>query len=228
MGKLRTTLCFSAFILFVMSSCSVNAVSSHTSLSQDSLLEQDLSSVFAISDQNRFEKKYLYDSSGEVENARVVEEAEYYKLVLIENAYFYYIYDENYKIAKSEGPLYRPPRISMVDDYIVRVSKSAGPQKATTSSYYYNVKMDVFSRVFYAIHDHNNGRVAYNASYNMVVVRDIFDKTKYYQEFTNFKEPLAGPEPIQDVEFVNDGASIAITYLTGVDFRRVTEVFDLP
>ena len=61
-----------------------------------------------------------------------------------------------------------------------------------------------------------------------VVVRDIFDRTKIYQEITDFKEPFSEMiEPITNVKFVNGGACVEITYLTGNNYREVIEAFEL-
>ena len=61
-----------------------------------------------------------------------------------------------------------------------------------------------------------------------VIVRDIFDKTEYYKEISSFQKPFSDVvEPITDVKFVNDGTGIEVSYLTGVDYKEVTEIIKL-
>ena len=116
----------------------------------------------------------------------------------------------------------------MVNDHLVKFTISAGPQISTQWGYYYDTKKDVFSRVFYGIYDQSNGRVAYDGM-DKLIVRDIFDKTSYYQEISSFKEPLSNAtDPITDVKFTNNGASVEVTYLSGADYKKVTETINLP
>ena len=173
------------------------------------------------------EQSALDSTINKTEKIDIVENTEYYKLTENNNLYYCLIFDESHNVVKSDGPYNSEPNISMANDHLVKFTMSAGPQISTQWGYYYDIKKDVFSRVFYGIYDQSNGRVAY-AGKDMVIVRDIFDKTNYYQEISSFKEPLSKViDPITDVKFTNAGASVEVTYLSGVDYKKVTETINL-
>lgn len=58
----------------------------------------------------------------------------------------------------------------------------------------------------------------------MLIVQDMFDKSKYYRtferDFTLMSNPVAA-------EFINDGKQLRITYKTQTDQREATEILDL-
>jgi len=163
----------------------------------------------------------------DIANAEVIAETDYYKLIYLNLRYYCFIYDDNHNVAKTEGWLTTKPQLSIVDGYIVKFTLQPGTGIGTQWGYYYDTKADVFSNVFQSIFSEQGGKVAYGGL-DKVIVRDIFDKTKYYKEFSTFKQPLAkSADPITDVKFANKGKSIKVTYLTGADLRSVSEVFDL-
>lgn len=162
-----------------------------------------------------------------MENAQIVDENEYFKIMLSDNLYYCEIYDENNNIVKSDGPFNRLPKISISDDNFVKLTVQAGTGISTQWGYYYDIKKDCFSRIFYSIFDEYNDRMIFRDK-NKIIVRDIFDKTEYYYEIDSLKNSLSqSSEPFRKVQFVNDGESIEITYLTGNDYHEVTEVFNL-
>jgi len=216
MIKLKVLIGIMISALFILSSCTISSSATDPSSNLDRLKKQE-------STENK-NQPLLIDL---LENAETIEETAYYKLVCSDFMFYYCIYDGNHVVVKTDGPFNRQPRISMADEYLVKVTLQAGTGLGTQWGYYYDINKDVFSRVFYAIHDQQNGMVAYGVL-NRIIVRDIFDKTKYYQEITSFKEPLSEvAEPITKVEFVNDGDKIRVTYLTGSDCKEVTEIFIL-
>lgn len=147
--------------------------------------------------------------------------------MLSDNLYYCEIYDENNNIVKSDGPFNKLPKISISDDNLVKLTVQAGTGISTQWGYYYDIKKDCFSRIFYSIFDEYNGRMIFRDK-NKIIVRDIFDKTEYYYEIDSFKNSLSqSSEPFRKVQFVNDGERIEITYLTGNDYHEVTEVFNL-
>lgn len=157
----------------------------------------------------------------------VIEEADFYKITYADSMYYYCLFDENHNVVKSDGPLNRKPEIIMVDDHLVRFTTQSGTGIGTQWGYYYDAEKDVFSRVLNSILDQNDGKVAYRSN-GGVIVRDIFDKTKFYQEFSLFKEPFAETvDPIVKGNFSQDGRSIEITYLSGDEYREVTEIVEL-
>ncbi len=162
-----------------------------------------------------------------MKNAQIVDENEYFKIMLSDNLYYCEIYDENNNIVKSDGPFNKLPKISISDDNLVKLTVQAGTGISTQWGYYYDIKKDCFSRIFYSIFDEYNDRMIFRDK-NKIIVRDIFDKTEYYYEIDSFKNSLSqSSEPFRKVLFVNDGESIEITYLTGNDYHEVTEVFNL-
>ena len=81
--------------------------------------------------------------------------------------------------------------------------------------------------LFYGISDQRDGKVVY-IDVDRVVVRDIFNQSKYYCEFSKFNNPLSDvAEPIVNATFLGSGNQIQITYLTGAEYMEVTEVFEL-
>jgi len=188
--------------------------------SMQSLPESD---VLSVSDQETLPRTV----EEVIERAEPIEETEYYTVFRYDSVKYYLIFDDNHDVARMEGPFGRSPRISMADEQLVKFTMQQGTGIATQWGYYYDVEKDVFSRVFHAIQDEYDGKVAYGAT-EKVIVRDIFDKTKYYLEINSFEEPFSrSVETIVNVEFVNDGTSIEVTYITGADYRKVSEVFNL-
>lgn len=164
-----------------------------------------------------------------IENTQIIDENEYYKVMESDNLYYYEIYDENNNIVKSDGPLNREPHLSMSDEHTVKFTLQAGTGISTQWGFYYDTENDRFSDTFYSIFDEYNGRMIFRDR-EKIIVRDIFDKSKYYYEIDSdsYTNPLLqSSEPFSKVQFVNNGESIEITYLSN-DYHEVTEVFDLP
>lgn len=161
-----------------------------------------------------------------VGHAEIVDESEYYKLVCSELTYYYYIFDENHNIVKSDGPFNKQPCITMVND-LVKITQQTGTGLGTQWGFYYHTKMDVFSRVFQCIYDQYDGMVAF-CDMDKVIVRDIFDKTKFYWEISTFKKPFSKMiDPITNARFIHGGEYIEISYLTGDSYQEVFEMIKL-
>lgn len=196
--------------LFILSACSISSNSLDTS-----------------STQSLTEGNNPYISADDIKDVETTEETAYYKIVYSDFMYYYYIFDENHNVVKSDGPLNREPRISMVNDHLIRFTSQSGTGIGTQWGYYYDTKADVFSRIFQSIYDQWDSKVTYVEG-KKVVVRDIFDKTEYYQEISSFKNTFSEvAEPITNVEFVNDGTSIEVSYLVGLDCKEVAETIKL-
>lgn len=167
-------------------------------------------------------------------NPYAIEEQEYYQLMGSDNyIYYYYIFDKNKNVVKEEAHT-RFPHISLIEGYLVKVWIQAGTGVSTRWTYYYDVNNDRFSETFGPVFDERNDRIAHvewDTIYKLIV-RDIFDKEKYYYEITSFNEPLAEIiDPFVDIKFSDNGRQVQVTYLTGKDyesFREVTEIIDLP
>ena len=219
MIKQKVFICILLSILLMLSACSHSSDPSDTSSSRiisDASLGGDISS-----DNSSF------FSVDDIKNAEIIEENEHYKVVYWDFMYYYNIFDENHRIVKSDGPLSRKPNILMVSDHLVRFTLQAGTGIGTQWGYYYDTKMDMLSSIFQCIFDQCNGKVAYGGV-NKVIVRDIFDETKYFFEISSFKESFSNVvEPITNVEFTDSGASVKVSYLTGVNYQEISENFDL-
>ena len=170
----------------------------------------------------------IVSTANVIENeSEVLEETDFYKITYADSMYQYYLFDENHNVVKSDGPLKLKPDIIVIDEHLVRFTTQSGTGIGTQWGYYYDGKKDVFSRVFNSIFDQHRELVAYRSN-GGVIVRDIFDKTKFYQEISSFKEPFAETvDPIVKAEFSEDGKSIEITYLSGDDYKEVTEYAEI-
>jgi hypothetical protein len=165
-------------------------------------------------------------SADNIKNAEIVEEREYYKIINVKSMYYYYIFDENHDVAKTGGPFNKRPSILELDNHIKFILQ-AGTGIGTQWGFYYDIKKDAFSRIYQCIYDQYDGKVAYG-DVNKVILRDIFDKTIYYQEISNFKEAFSEvAEPVTNVKFVDDGTSVEVSYLTGSNYQEITESFKL-
>lgn len=210
MSKQKIFTCILLPFLFILPACSTSSNPLDTSSTQS--LTQGNSPYISVDD---------------IKNVETIEETEYYKIIYSDFMYYYYLFDENHNVVKSGGPLNREPHISMVNDHLIKFTLQSGTGIGTQWGYYYDTKADVFSRIFQSIYDQWDSKVAYG-EVKKVIVRDIFDKTVYYQEISSFKKPFSEvAEPITNVKFVNDGTSIKVSYLTGLDYKEVAEIINL-
>jgi len=162
----------------------------------------------------------------DIENPKIIEEAKYYRLLRGNNhLYYYYVYDDNKEVVDEGGFYWRSPRISMVDDDIVKFCIQMGTGVSTSSTFYYSAKKDVLSRTFHSVYDETDELLIFS-DHKKLIVRDIFDKTAFCREFTDFGNMSDVVEPFVNAEFINE-RQIKVTYLTGGDFREATEIIDL-
>jgi len=161
-----------------------------------------------------------------IENLYVVEEAKHYEILKKGFDYYYYIYDDNRAIVYMSGFDFKMPKVTMVNDDIIKFRTQVGTGIGTSTTFYYNSKRDVLSRWFNSVYDETDEVVVFSY-YKKLIVRDIFDKTIYYREFTEFNNISDITEPFITVEFTNDGKSMEVTYFTGEDYQEFTEIVDL-
>jgi len=171
------------------------------------------------------------DSDDISEIGKVISEGKYYRLIYSDLEYYFYLYDENQEEVQREGPFHREPNISVRDETLVKFTMQMGTGIGTQWGYYYNAEKDVVSRIFQSIFDETDELVAFGGfirGCDRLIVRNIFDKTVYYCEFTEFSNELAPMiDPFQTVVFINNGKQIEVTYLAGTDYQKVTEIIDL-
>lgn len=150
---------------------------------------------------------------------RTVYEDKYYRVYVENSEYYYCIYDETGEVVDSGSTSSRLPHISLIDDHTVKFTLQTGTGLGTQWGYYYNAERDVRSRIFMCIYDEYGGKTVYG-DVERIIVRDIFDKTKYYREISSFKNPLSDSvEPIINANFINNGRSVKVIYLTGKDYQ---------
>ena len=163
----------------------------------------------------------------DLEKMDVLEETDFYRIKASESLYYFELLDNNDSIVLFDGPFSKLPKINMLEKGLVKVSVQAGLGNGTRWSFFYDINKDAFSRVFYCVYAQENGLVAYGEK-GKVVVRDIFDKSNYYEEFAEFSLPFSSvAEPILNVEFINASTGIMVTYFTGDLFEKTTEKFVL-
>ena len=151
-----------------------------------------------------------------------IDKTEYYEVHYSDYMYYYSIFDKNHNIVKS-GKTPKMPHISIINDKLVRVIVQSGAGTETQGGYYFDVENNVMSDIFYSIFDQNDDMVAFG-NYDKVIVQNIFDQNKYYQEISHFSRPFSNTVmPIVDARFTDDGSSIQIKYLTGEEFEEVSE-----
>ena len=161
---------------------------------------------------------------------KLIEENQLYKITCEADGYYCYFYNFDRNVTQEKGPMLKMPRLKVVDNNYVKLTVQAGTGRSTQWGYYYDAKNNRFSETFEWIFDEFEGLVAYgdyDGENVYVTVRDIFDKTVFYQEIKNFKNEFSvAIEPIVNVEFVGNN-TISVTYLTGEDYQKVTELFTL-
>ena len=151
-----------------------------------------------------------------------------YYLITEENGLFSYtIYDEKMNAVRAEDNLTKRPEISMVSDCVISVTEQAGTGIATSFTYYYDVENNRFSNTYQGVFDQRDDLVIY-ATYDKVIIRDIFIDDGYYQEISTFCAPFSPAAfPFINAEFVDDTSSVRITYFSGTEYEEVSELFEL-
>ena len=159
------------------------------------------------------------------EESRIVNKSKYYEIIKINNLYYYTIFKKNGNVSERSAYFPKRPEI-LIQDELIRISYQSGTGSYTKWSYYYDVDNDRFSRYFYSVYDKYDDMIAYG-SQNEIIIENIFGG-KIYKRIKKFNYPLScTTEPFIDAKFNEDGTILKVTYLTGDDYQRVTENFDL-
>lgn len=179
----------------------------------EEISDSDEHGVYKVSDE------YTLSDSDAIDTGK------YYALYYKNQEYTFRIFDSEGNIAK-QGRCWRYPKISEVNDSTVLFTLQMGTGLSTQWGFFYDCENNIRSDKFYCIYDHADSIFAYGAP-KKVIVRSIFSDD-YYREFTEFENPLADcVEPILYAEFSDDAKTITITYLTGEDYREVSQDFSL-
>jgi len=163
------------------------------------------------------------------QHTEAIESRSFYQITQAENGTFSCVFfDKQGNILKSEGPFGKEPHVTMLNDYIISFIVQAGTGAGTNWGYYYNAETSTFSDIFHSIHGQTDSLVVYSEN-DTLIVQDIFDATALHYTYADFQNPFANTvEPFVKVEFINDATMLRVTYLTGTDYEKVTEIFDIP
>lgn len=172
--------------------------------------------------------KYVHEEV--TRNEEILEDSTYYKVLLSNSQYYCTFYHKNHQVVRVDGPYSKIPIVSVVNDSnptLLRLTIQTGTGIGTQYGYFYLVDEMKFSETFQSILDQSENLVAY-IDKEKVVVRDIFDKTKYDKEISDFRDPFSNvAQPITNASFSEDSKTITVTYLTGDNFREVNETFEI-
>lgn len=163
---------------------------------------------------------------------------------LIESTNIYDIYkigfNYNYRIFNKKGDIKlerenetRCPYFTMLTDSLLEVKCQTGTGQSTNWAYYYDYEKDIISETYSYVLSSTNTLVAHiNLNINgkpILIIQSIFPTGSYYLEISEFEKPLSTPctDPIQYVTFCNDSKSIEVVYLSGEDYKKATQTFDL-
>ncbi len=152
------------------------------------------------------------------------EEPEYYRIDDHGGTYSYYLYNEDGSVAEEVTDCTQKPEISVTDSLLVKVTLGR-------ESYYYDLTNQIFSEVFNDAYD-ELGTLLVKAEGRKIVVCDIFDKNALYKEFEDFDGGLTwattGDEtPFEGAEFIQDGASVRVNYISAEKNARYSQCFDI-
>ena len=135
--------------------------------------------------------------------------------------YHYYIYDSIGAIVE-EGQVERmPPTITNISEDVLKICFHGGTYADLCK--YYDIKHNIFSQEFWNPFIEHNGLIVYYDK-NKLVIQDIFDKCKFYQEYVRDMSVTAPPDSI---EFFDNDQKLRIVYTTRDHMEIISEVFDL-
>lgn len=170
-------------------------------------------------------------ASSDLLEDKVISNEKYYKIVKTGiQEYIYYIYDSDKRVVEEQEIVNNTLDIELLDDKVVDISVGKGT--GLTEHHYYSVDRDVFSNTYLYVLAYNNEKIAYinvpddNSFENRhLVVRNVFDKSSYYQEYKiDFSKV---DTPVINASFINNGSQLQITYLSDEQQEEFTKVVDL-
>jgi len=181
-------------------------------------------------ERNIFSNKEIELSTKNYNDFPIVQEGKNFKLINASKDrqidYHYWIYDNKGNIIFEES-VGTKIDFSYLTDNILRRHNGGG----NVSQYqYFNIDKILKSPIYANPELVANGEIVYmtyeNDKYKLIV-SDLFDKNKFYKEFERDFSPVAAPySDLLDAKFINSD-KIQIIYLTGNDYKEVTEILDL-
>lgn len=158
----------------------------------------------------------------------LIDSGKYHKVYAIEKGdlpkYMYEIYNKSGKVVKTEKTV-AYPNIQKVSDNLLSISTGAG--SFVGQGQYYDIEANTFSEVFESPLATSGNLVVYVKTPNVLIIRDIFDKTKYFKEVTLDLADTAVPTAvISKIEFVEDG-KLNVTYLSEEEYIEKTVTIEI-
>jgi len=142
--------------------------------------------------------------------------------------YIYEIFNAHGELVKREGALRRPPVIVYLDEFLLSIEFGVGT--GTWMTQYYHITNDIFSETFESPIAIKYNKIAYVLVYEnayKLIVRDIFDKSIYYERFNLKLSPVANPmDALINIEHLYDNR-LRVTYLSGEDYMEKSSIFQL-
>lgn len=158
------------------------------------------------------------------ENDETINEHKYIKIKSYvekeQTLYQYRVYSKQGKLLYEEKNMSKYPDIKKIEKYKFSVGISAG-----TSTYvvrYFDVRNEQVSDIFITPLDLLNNKVIWYDG--KIIVQDIFDKSKYYEEIELKVSDAAFP--IVFARFLSSD-TIQVRYMAGNDYEEKTKTFHL-
>lgn len=195
-----------------------------TEINADNLNEIEKEIDKYISDY--YAEKTMNNNQNSTDN--LIDSGKYHKVYAIEKGdlpkYRYEIYNKSGKVVKTEKTV-AYPNIQKVSDNLLSISTGAG--SFVGQGQYYDIEADNFSELFESLLATSGNLVVYVKTPNVLVIRDIFDKTKYFKEVTlDLAEAAVPTAVISKIEFVEDG-KLKVTYLSGEEYIEKTATIEI-
>jgi len=163
-------------------------------------------------------------------NSNLVEKGKNHKVIDLskvdEAEYHYYIFNNNGDIMFEET-YYRIPYFSYLGNDILQVQTGGGN---VSQNQYFNTDKNLISPIYYNPSLVENGKIVYmtyEGSKFKLIVRDLFDKSKFYKEYEREFSHIATPYSILISAKFIDSNKLQVTYLAGKDYKKVTEIISL-
>ena len=146
-----------------------------------------------------------------------------------QSEYRYEVYNKNGKTVKDETVQRVNPTITYISNNTL-LSISIGTGTGTCLAQYYDVNRDLFSEVFESPALAAYGNVVYMTFSDglfRLVIRDIYDESKYHEEFELDISPVANPaDALINAEFLDEDV-LLISYLSGAGYDEQTTILQL-
>ena len=166
----------------------------------------------------------------ESEHMEVIDSGKYYRIYKGNvNQVCYNIYNDEGELVLSEKTG-RPLEINMINDDIVDIEIGMGTGIITHK--YYDVDENIFSQEFQYVLSNLDKLIAYievskekPLENRKVIVQNIFDKSLFYREFSLDFSNI--DTPVVEAQFLKDGTSLQLIYLSGEDQTQVSTILEL-